>query len=209
MDFEKLSNVEKKYEQGSIIKRMEAFFLDNLGLIVTREQLMEVSTDPKTGVTPENWHQRLSELRVNKGYTILSKRDVPSLKASEYVMPDSNKRETAKSRKAINAKIRKQLIEINPYCAFDGCNLKDGSIDPIGGGTVKLQVDHMTPLDYKDMGEDKLENYQLLCGRHNVIKKNLWDDLTGKLNTIAILQFLSNSEKAVAYNWLKKYFGDN
>lgn len=206
MAFEKLTAVGKKYTQKSIIDRMEAFFLDNIGLIVNREQLMEVATNPESGVTPENWHQRLSELRVNRGYTILSKRDDQSLQASEYVMPTSDKRETAKSRKAINAKIRNELLKVSPYCAYKGCNLKDGSIDPVGGGTVKLQVDHITPLDYKDMGEDSIENYQLLCGRHNVVKKNLWDDSTGKLNTIAILQFLSKKEKERAFKWLSNYF---
>ena len=76
------------YTQRSIRARLEAFFLDNLGKVATREQLIEVATDPVTGRQPENWHQRLSELRTDKGYTILSWRNRGDLKVSEYIMPN-------------------------------------------------------------------------------------------------------------------------
>ena len=42
------------YLQRSIRARIEAFFLDNLGKVATREQLLEVATDPNTGRQPEN-----------------------------------------------------------------------------------------------------------------------------------------------------------
>lgn len=60
------ATIQGSYEQPSIRARLEAFFLDNLG---------KVATNPKTGRVPENWHQRLSELRTDKGYTILSWRN--------------------------------------------------------------------------------------------------------------------------------------
>ena len=63
------------YNQRSIRARIEAFFLDNLGRVATREQIIQVATDPVTGRQPENWHQRLSELRTDMGYTILSWRN--------------------------------------------------------------------------------------------------------------------------------------
>ena len=68
--------IQGPYLQRSKLARIEAFFLDNLGKVATREQLIEVSTNPTTGRSPENWHQRLSELRTDKGYTILSWRTV-------------------------------------------------------------------------------------------------------------------------------------
>lgn len=40
--------------------------MDNIGKVVTREQIIKVATDPKTGRIPENWHQRLSELRTDQ-----------------------------------------------------------------------------------------------------------------------------------------------
>ncbi len=69
------ATVRGPYPQRSIKARMEAFFLENLGKVATREQLIEVATDPQSGRIPENWHQRLSELRTDDGYTILSWRN--------------------------------------------------------------------------------------------------------------------------------------
>jgi hypothetical protein len=63
------------YKQKTIKQRIEALFLDNIGKIVTSEQIRKVSIDPVTGKEPENWHQRLSELRTDEGYTILSWRN--------------------------------------------------------------------------------------------------------------------------------------
>lgn len=62
----------RPYRQNSVKKRIEALFLDNLGKVLTREQIIEAATDPDSGLQPENWHQRLSELRTDDGYTILS-----------------------------------------------------------------------------------------------------------------------------------------
>ena len=62
--------VKRKYLEKSIKKQIEALILDNIGKIMTREQILEVGRDPETGVEPENWHQRLSELRTGDGYTM-------------------------------------------------------------------------------------------------------------------------------------------
>jgi 5-methylcytosine-specific restriction endonuclease McrA len=206
LSYSRLKKVSTQYPQPSIRKRIEQFFLDNLGVIVTREQLQQVATNPTTGITPENWHQRLSELRTDIGYTILSWRDTKDLTVSEYVMPSAEKREGAKSRKAINRKIKTDLLKLNPQCSYSDCNLRENDIDPIGGGTVKLQVDHKTAHNHEDQGDNSIDNFQLLCGRHNVIKKNFWDDQTGKLNTVAILQAIPEKDKKLALDWLNGYF---
>ncbi|MFX1565087.1 MAG: hypothetical protein ACFFCH_03770 [Promethearchaeota archaeon] len=67
------------YKQLSVKKRIEAFFLDNIGKVVTSDMLRQVARDPKTDKARENWHQRLSELRTDEGYTILSWRDSKTL----------------------------------------------------------------------------------------------------------------------------------
>ncbi|MBH2072183.1 MAG: HNH endonuclease [Burkholderiales bacterium] len=206
MSRQRLDSVNKSYTQRSISARLEAFFLDNVGLVVSNEQLKQVARDPITGNEPENWHQRLSELRTDRGYTILSQRDDRNLKNGEYCLEVVEKRENAKSRRAINKKIKEALLQAAPVCVFPGCGLREGDIDPVGGGTVRLQVDHKTAHDHDDSGLDELQNYQLLCGRHNVTKKNLWDDQTGKLNIRAILQFVPHTDKIVARDWLIRYF---
>jgi hypothetical protein len=203
----------KKYTQSSISSRLEACFLDNVGKILTREQLIEVATDPITGEAPENWHQRLSELRTDAGYTILSKRDRRYLKVGEYLMVDTSKRENAGKRVLpTTGTWTEVLTRAKNSCEWtDGgqiCGLLEGDIDPIGGGTVKLTPDHKSPHSINPATDRTDSNqWQALCGRHQVVKKNFWDSNTGKVNTIAVLQALPAKEKKIALEFLLAYFG--
>ncbi|HEV3416186.1 MAG TPA: hypothetical protein VG056_05215, partial [Pirellulales bacterium] len=129
----------KKYAQVSILKRLEAFFLDNVGKVVTREQILAVAADPASGIVPENWHQRLSELRVEYGYTIQSSRDTKELKRSQYRLVSIEKRTSAGRRVKIAPKAWQTVLErAGRACEWeDGgvrCRLKAGEIDPVGGG---------------------------------------------------------------------------
>lgn len=202
------------YEQKTVSKRIEALFLNNIGLIVTREQIIRAATDPITGKEPENWHQRLSELRTDKGYTILSWRDLKSLSPQEYVMPHSERRESAGKRVLPTAECWQEvMLRAEGKCEWieDGqrCNLANGETDPVGGGTVKLTPDHMTPHSINpnaDVGDSK--QWQALCGRHQVMKKNYWDSGTGKVNLLGILQSVGVKEKKQALEFLKQYFDE-
>ena len=202
------------YHQRSIRARIEAFFLDNLGKVVTREQLIEVSTNPDTGQVPENWHQRLSELRTDKGYTILSWRNRGDLRISEYLMPNAERRATAAKRTRPSASTWSQVLADHDHrCAWSEgsvrCNLRSGDIDPVGGGTVKLTPDHRTPHALHAEADPRdSSKWQPLCGRHQVMKKNYWDDETGWLNVVAIVQSASEDQKRHVYDFLKRYFGD-
>ena len=202
-----------QYKQKSVKKRIEALFLDNLGKVLTRGQIIKAAIDPSTGRQPENWHQRLSELRTDDGYTILSWRNRSDLKVQEYLMPHKRKRRTAGKRvRPTDATWVAVLKRAGYACEWQEggitCGLKDGEVDPIGGGRVKLTPDHRNPhsldpdADIKDP-----EQWQALCGRHQVTKKNYWDTTTGKLNTYAIVQFAPQSEKKRVFRFLLAYFG--
>jgi hypothetical protein len=209
----KYGKVKGPYTQKSVRARIEALFLDNIGKILTREQIIESATDPKTGRQPENWHQRLSELRTDYGYTILSWRNRGDLKVSEYLMPTSEKRKVTK-RVKIKSDTWQLVLERACYkCEWEDkgvrCNLKDGDLDPVGGGTVKLTPDHKTPHAIEpETDPTNADKWQALCGRHQVLKKNFWDDTTGWLNVYAIVQAASEDEKREVYDFLKRYFGD-
>ena len=206
--------IQGPYEQPSIRARIEAFFLDNLGKVATREQLIEVATDPKTGRVPENWHQRLSELRTDQGYTILSWRNRGDLKVSEYMMPNAERRSTAARRTRPNAVTWQQVLAQSDYrCSWTEsgitCGLRQGDIDPVGGGTVKLTPDHKNPHSiHAEIDPEDPSKWQPLCGRHQVMKKNYWDDETGWLNVVAIIQSASEAQKRQAFEFLKAYFGE-
>lgn len=199
------------YNQKSIKKRIEALFLNNVGKIITNSDLIEVAKDPITGNEPENWHQRLSELRTDDGYTILSQRDRTDLKVGEYLLLSTEKREKVNKRVYPSKECWKKILErADNSCEWtEGgiCGLKDGDIDPIGGGKVKLTADHLQPHSYgQQVNINNPDDWQALCGRHQVVKKNYWDSKTGKLNIQAILQSIPLSEKQEAYEFLKEFF---
>lgn len=202
------------YTQKTVRQRLEALFLANIGLIVTRDQIIAAARDPKTGKEPENWHQRLSELRTDDGYTILSWRDWKELAPQEYVLATAEKRNTAGKRIRPTKDCWLHVTNrANDACEWreDGilCGLKEGAIDPIGGGTVKLTPDHVTPHSVDPNSDpNNSSQWQALCGRHQVMKKNFWDGSTGKVNLIAILQASNLTQKKEALAFLKKFFGE-
>lgn len=205
--------VKRSYSQTSIKKRIEALFLDNVGKILMREQIIQVARDPITRREPENWHQRLSELRTDDGYTILSWRNRGDLKVQEYLMPTSEKRQVINKRIRPSDKVWLEVLQKANYsCEWeeDGvqCRLEDGDIDPIGGGTVKLTPDHKSPHSINvETDPDDPNQWRVLCARHQVMKKNFWDDSTGKINVYAIVQAASEKEKKIVFAFLVDYFG--
>ena len=200
------------YVQKTVRQRLEALFITNVGLVVTREQILGAARDPVTGKEPENWHQRLSELRTDHGYTILSWRDWSDLKPQEYVLANLEKRALAAKRvRPTPATWKRVLDRATDACEWqeDGqlCGLVMGAIDPIGGGTVKLTPDHTTPHSVNPNSDPHdAAQWQALCGRHQVMKKNFWDGATGKVNLLAILQAASVTQKKEALEFLMSYF---
>ncbi len=88
------------------------------------------------------------------------------------------------------------------------CGLANNDTDPIGGGTVKLTPDHVTPHSINPNTDTSDPSQWLaLCGRHQVMKKNYWDSGTGKINVQGILQSVGEKQKQEALNFLLGYFG--
>ncbi|TAK05828.1 restriction endonuclease [bacterium] len=201
------------YRQKSVKQRIKALFLDNLGKVLTREQIIQAATDPGSGRQPENWHQRLSELRTDDGYTILSWRNRGDLKVQEYLMPHERKRRSARKRVRPTDATWVAILERAGYaCEWNEagmvCGLKERENDPVGGGRVKLTPDHKNPHSLNPDADPKdPEQWQALCGRHQVTKKNYWDTTTGKLNTYAIVQFAPEPEKREVFRFLLSFFG--
>lgn len=205
--------VKGPYKQKSVKRRIEALFLDNIGKVLTRDQIIEAARDPETLKEPENWHQRLSELRTDDGYTILSWRNRGDLKVQEYLMPTAEKRPRAGRRiKPTKETWKKVLERAGHACEWEEggqrCGLREGDSDPIGGGKVKLTPDHKMPHSANPNPDPtNPEHWQALCGRHQVMKRNYWDTLTGKLNVYAIVQSASREEKQKVFEFLLDYFG--
>jgi hypothetical protein len=201
------------YRQKSVKKRIEALFLGNIGKVLDREIILRAAKDPTTKKEPENWHQRLSELRTDDGYTILSWRNRGDLKVQEYLMPHSTRRKTARKRIKPTDQTWVAVLERAKYaCEWSEggqkCGLHEGDVDPIGGGRVRLTPDHKNPHSLNPNADPKNpEQWLALCGRHQVTKKNYWDSTTGKMNTYAIVQFATREEKKAVFRFLLAYFG--
>jgi hypothetical protein len=203
-----------QYSHRSIKGRIEAFFLDNLGKVATRDQIIQVARQGSEE-DPENWHQRLSELRTDDGYTILSNRDTRELKVGEYLLSSIDKRPGAGKRVLPTPSTWDQVLaRAKGTCEWDEggekCALKHGDIDPVGGGTVKPTPDHMNPHSLCSQSDrTNPAEWRALCGRHQVMKKNYWDSTTGKLNVYAIVQSASRRDKEIVFEFLKKYFNES
>jgi hypothetical protein len=200
--------------KGSGVRdRIRSLFLGRVGQVITRQEIVEASRDPVTGEEPENWHQRLSELRTDEGYTIWAARDSAELRPGEYMMPSPDRREIAGKRvRPTPATWRKVLERAGDACEWNEagqkCGLHAGAIDPIGGGRVKLTPDHMQPHSvHPNSDPDDTKAWQALCGRHQVTKKNYWDNSTGKLNVYAIVQAASSADKKTVFDFLLNYYG--
>jgi hypothetical protein len=178
--------------------------------VITRQQIIEAGRDPVTGEEFENWHQRLSELRTDEGYTILSGRDTDSLRPGQYLMPHADRRPTAAKRVRPTRQTWKAVLtraddkcewrEAGEYCGL--------ASDPVGGGRVRLTPDHKNPHSLDPSADPHApEQWQALCGRHQVTKKNYWDSNTGKLNTYAIVQAASAKDKRTTFLFLLSFFG--
>jgi len=127
-------------------------------------------------------------------------------------MPDlSRRRVSGKRARPTDITWLKVLKRANYSCEWNEggqvCGLRDGDIDPIGGGTVKITPDHKKPhstsahISIKDP-----DQWQALCGRHQIIKKNYWDNNTGKLNVYAIIQSASLKEKHKVFQFSIDFF---
>ncbi|WP_181708695.1 restriction endonuclease [Chthonobacter rhizosphaerae] len=201
----------KRPSSGRDIVRQ--LFLENLGKVVTKEQIITAISEGLGVSDYENWHQRLSELRTDEGYTILSYRDRKGLRPGQYLMESPERREIAAKRvRPTPATWHAVLKRAGNCCEWNEggikCGLHNGDIDPIGGGTVKLTPDHMQPHSVNPASDPNDPNqWQALCGRHQVTKRNYWDNTTGKLNAVAIVQAASLVEKEQVFAMLLDYFG--
>ncbi len=81
---------------------------------------------------------------------LLSWRNRGWLRVEEYLMPSADKREQAGKRVKPTRETWEQILDRAKHCcewSEDGrvCLLKEGEVDPIGGGKVRLTPDHKNP----------------------------------------------------------------
>jgi hypothetical protein len=206
------AEIKGPYGQKSIKGRLEAFLLDNVGKIATTEQMLEVAKNPITNKYPSRLGARIGDLRMNDGYNILSWKDREDIKYNEYTLVSPRKNPDIQRRVIINSSTWKEVLKEANYCCQweEGgliCALKDGEIDPVYGGRVKLTPDHKKPHSMcSDIDPNDIDAWQPLCGRHQAVKRNFWDHSTGKMNFHAVVQAASLEDKRMIFELLTEFF---
>lgn len=183
--------------------RILQHFLANLGRMISNTEIEQIS-----GI--KNWHQRISELRVDQGYEILSDRDRQSIPKGYYLMESEKTIPTLSKRVRVAPSPQcwsKVLARANNQCEHAHCTLREGDRDPKGRGTVHLVADHKTPhaCSGNETDINNPEDWQVLCPRHNVEKSNFRDDKTGRHNVLELLKASSNQVKQQCFGWLSDW----
>lgn len=198
----------KKKRPNNVRGRIRDFLIKKVGKVVTRQEIQLAAKDRKTGKVPENWHQRLSELRVDEGYDILSWRDREFLKPGQYLLESATPKRIPKPREYLTAAEKEALfLRDGNRCQWPECGLTAGAIDSTGGGTVVLTADHRAPHSLSDgQWTGTLDDWQTLCARHQQEKKNFIDDRTGRKNLRELVRAAPKEQKRLILEDLEAYF---
>lgn len=89
-----------------------------------------------------------------------------------------------KNKNLFTSKQKKEILEKGEYrCSICGLGKENGE---------ELHVDHIIPLDKG--GQNIIENGQILCSKHNFLKKNFNQTETGKRFFLNLLSLLENQD---------------
>lgn len=187
----------KKPAKVGARKRIRAFLEDNLGRVVTSDEIREVA-----GIS--EWARRVRELRDEEGLQILSHNDREELKSNEYLLETLDARPVI--ARGIGAKLRRQILERNGYtCQVCGAGAgEDSGCEP--GRRCRLQIDHVVPISQG--GTDEENNLRAVCVFYNKDKSNL--KVPTSRDAISVMASIRRQPRGVqleVYEFLAKKFG--
>jgi len=177
------------------IDRIRKYFLDNIGKILTTEEIGNVA-----GIS--DYPRRIRELRDEEGYQILSHHDRADLKPHQYIL------ETIKTKpvvsRGISPQLRNEILERNGYTC-QRCGSGAGEVDPCNPSRkIRLHIDHIKPISQG--GTDTKDNLRALCSNCNQGKSNIQPPTETTLNILAKIRKLGKSDQFEIYGFLKKKF---
>lgn len=175
--------------------RIKKFFEENVGKIVTTNELSEVG-----GI--RDYQRRIRELRNEYGLKIRSHVDRADLKPGEYLL-ENLELDPALGR-SISLQLRNQILERNGFtCQQCGASAHD--VDDLDKTRkIRLHIDHILPLSQG--GTNGPENLRVLCSNCNHGKGNVQALGETALNILARLRKSSRSVRLEVFEALKKEF---
>ncbi|HAK97252.1 MAG TPA: HNH endonuclease [Planctomycetes bacterium] len=176
--------------------RLLAFFLKNVGKVVTKEQLSAVA-----GIS--EWARRVRELRDNFGYDIQSDRDCEDLSPGDYRLTSLAPRKAIK--RDVSSSQRARILARDGYTC-QVCGAGAGEPDPSDTRRrVRLRVDHVVPVSEGGSNED--DNLRALCEACNAGRSNLQVPLSKRsINFMASIRRLPRDVQRQVYEFLKQKF---
>jgi 5-methylcytosine-specific restriction endonuclease McrA len=180
---------------------LRAFFLDNIGTVVTKNQLKDAAGD----VT--EWARRVRELREKEGWPILTHHDLDSLKPGEYLLREHPPaKPDVTFARTISAKIRAEVLDRNGFtCQM--CGLTPGEIDPETGRKVRLHIGHI--VDDSHEGKVELSNLRALCSTCNQGAKNITAEKPTTIWLLTQIRRAGRDEQLAVLKFLETKFGDS
>lgn len=177
--------------------RIRRFFEENLGKIVTTQQIEKIA-----GIS--DYQRRIRELRNEEGYQIKSYKDRLDLKPNQYIL-ETLKRLPKVDRK-ISRKLRNEIFERNGFtCRL--CGKAAGDPDETNPGRkVQLHIDHEVPL--AQGGTNSRENLRVLCSLCNQEKSNLQLASETAINLLARIRKTSRQVQKEVFEALKRSLGE-
>lgn len=181
--------------------KLRAFFLDNIGQVVTARQLQEV-----VGEVSE-WARRVRELRDEEGWPILTNNDTNRLRPGEYLLRETPvPRADLVFRRNMSARLRAEVLDRNGFtCQM--CGLTPGDIDPDTNRKVRLHVGHI--VDKSLGGRDELSNLRTLCSTCNQGAKNVTAERPSAIWLLSQVRRAGRAEQEAVYDWLRQRFADD
>ena len=176
--------------------KLRAFFLKNVGKILTSKELQAAS-----GGTSE-WGRRIRELRNEEGFQILTNNDRSDLKPGQYLL------ETAKPKpsfaRGISKETRAFVLDRNGFtCQM--CGAVAGELHPYDAPRkTRLHIGHI--IDKSLGGTDDADNLRALCSVCNEGGKNLTLDRPTSHKLLVQVRRARGKEQLELLEWLiKKY----
>jgi hypothetical protein len=173
-----------------------AFFLANLGKVVTNQDLIKASG----GAT--EWARRVRELRTEDGYQILTDKDRSDLRPGQYLLLTDARRPAFK--RGISKETRAWVLERNGYtCQM--CGVAAGDPDPLGSGRkVRLVMGHI--LDKSKGGDDSPQNLRAVCTACNEGLQNTALPKPDRVHLLSQLRRAKIEDQLVVLEWLLEKF---
>jgi 5-methylcytosine-specific restriction endonuclease McrA len=176
--------------------RLRAFFLENVGEIISSSTLQDVS-----GGASE-WARRIRELRNEEGLEILTHNDRSDLKPGQYIL--ISKKPKPAFERGISKETRAFVLDRNGFtCQM--CGSAAGEPHPYDlGRKTRLHIGHI--IDKSMGGTDEANNLRAICSVCNEGASNLTLNRPDTIKLIAQVRRAPAKDQLDVMKWLMSKF---